>query len=113
VCPPRDLPADVVKILPWASVSIGPTGAMPQAFWQKIGAAASTVVNSLLVVGPMIYKGLVALGTFLVNLAEAIVDWGMRALGAVRGDPWRKPGSGVPPLSAMPLRPAWPIGTAA
>ncbi len=78
-----DLPADVVKILPWASVSIGPTGAMPQDFWQKIGAAASTVVNSLVYVGQMIYKGLVALGTFLVNLAEAIVDWGMKALGAV------------------------------
>ncbi len=78
-----NLPADVVKILPWASVSIGPTGAMPQDFWQKIGAVASTVVNSLVVVGQMIYKGLVALGTFLVNLAEAIVDWGMKALGAV------------------------------
>src|SRR6266568_1306905 len=50
-----NLPADVVEILPWASVSIGPTGAMPQDFWQKIGAAASTVVNSLLVVGQMIY----------------------------------------------------------
>ncbi len=50
-----NLPADVVEILPWASVSIGPTGAMPQDFWQKIGAAASTVVNSLVVVGQMIY----------------------------------------------------------
>jgi len=78
-----NLPADVVKILPWASVSIGPTGAMPQDFWKKIDTAASTVVNSLVVVGQMIYKGLVALGTFLVNLAEAIVDWGMKALGAV------------------------------
>jgi len=29
---------------------------MPQDFWQKIGAAASTVVNSLLCVGQMIYK---------------------------------------------------------
>ncbi len=45
---------------------------MPSDFWQKIGAAASTVVNSLVSVGPMVYKGLVALGTFLVNLAEAI-----------------------------------------
>ncbi len=36
--------------------------------------------------GQMIYKGLVALGTFLVNLAEAIVDWGMKALGAI----WEK-----------------------
>jgi len=46
-----NLPSDVVKILPWASVTIGPTGAMPQDFWQKIGAAASTVVNSVLCVG--------------------------------------------------------------
>ncbi len=51
-----NLPADVVKILPWASVTIGPTGAMPQDFWQQIGAAASTFVNSLLVVGQMIYE---------------------------------------------------------
>ena len=56
---------------------------MPQDFWAKIGAIASTVVNTLISVGQMIYKGLVALGTFLVNLAQAIADWGMRALGAV------------------------------
>ncbi len=78
-----NLPSDVVKILPWAAVVNGPTGAMPQDFWSKIGAVASTVVNTLVVVGQMIYQGLVALGTFLVNLAEAIADWGMRALGAV------------------------------
>ena len=33
-----NLPADVIKILPWAPVANGPTGAMPQDFWQKIGA---------------------------------------------------------------------------
>jgi len=79
-----NLPADVVKILPWVGVWNGPTGAMPADFWQKIGAATSTVVNSLVYFGQMIYKGLVALGTFLVNLAQAIADWGMKALGAVR-----------------------------
>ncbi len=78
-----NLPSDVVKILPWTAVTSGPTGAMPQDFWSKIGAIASTVVNTLLYVGQMIYKGLVALGTFLVNLAQAIADWGMKALGAV------------------------------
>ena len=62
---------------------------MPQDFWQKIGAAASTVVNSLLYVGQMIYKGLVALGTFLVNLGEAIVDWGMKALTYGLASEWR------------------------
>jgi len=75
-----NLPVDVVYILPWSSpatvtgIAQGPTGAMPSDFWQKIGAAASTVVNSLVVAGQMVYKGLVALGTFLVNLAEAIAD---------------------------------------
>ena len=79
-----NLPADVVKVLPWAGVTYGPTGAMPLDFWQKIGAVASTVVNSLVYVGQMIYKGLVALATFLVDLGKAIVDWGMKALGAVQ-----------------------------
>ncbi len=78
-----NLPSDVVKILPWAAVVNGPTGAMPQDFWSKIGAVASAVVNTLVQFGQMIYKGLVALGTFLVNLAQAIADWGMKALGAV------------------------------
>ncbi len=64
-------------------VTSSPTGAMPQDFWSKIGAVASAVVNTLVQFGQMIYKGLVALGTFLVNLAQAIADWGMKALGAV------------------------------
>ena len=72
---------DVVRILPWAGVASGPTGEMPQDFWQKIGAAASAVVNALVIVGQLVYKGLVALGTFLVNLAEAVREWGMKALG--------------------------------
>src|SRR5437870_4736317 len=77
------------EIHPWASVTIGPTGAMPADFWTKIGASASTLVNVLVCasqpscLGQMIYKGLVALGTFLVDLARAIVDWGMRQLGAL------------------------------
>ncbi len=72
-----------MKILPWAAVVNGPTGAMPQDFWTKIGAVATTVANTLVYVGQLVYKGLVALGTFLVNLAEAIADWGMKAVGAV------------------------------
>jgi hypothetical protein len=56
---------------------------MPADFWQKIGAAASTVVNTLVYVGQLIYKGLVAIGSFLANLGEAIWAWGMRVLGTV------------------------------
>ena len=41
-------------------------------------------MNSLVYVGQLIYKGLVALGTFLVNLGQAIADWGMKALGQIR-----------------------------
>src|SRR3989441_637788 len=78
-----NLPYDVVKILPWQAVTNGPTGALPQDFWSKIGAVTSTVVNSLVYVGQLIYKGLVALGTFLTDLATAIVEWGMRSLGAL------------------------------
>ncbi len=90
-----NLPADIVKILPWSSpatvtgIAEGPTGAMPADFWTKIGAVASTLVNVLVCasqpscLGQMIYKGLVALGTFLVNLAQAIVDWGMKQVGAL------------------------------
>jgi len=48
---------DVVRVLPWAAVSNGRTGTMPQDFWRKIGAAASTVVNTLVYVGQLIYKG--------------------------------------------------------
>ncbi len=55
-----NLPSDVVRILPWAGVANGPTGAMPQDFWQKLGAAASAVVNAFVYVGQLIYKGLVA-----------------------------------------------------
>src|SRR2546426_216721 len=78
-----NLPYDVVKILPWQAVTNGPTGALPQDFWSKIGAVTSTVVNSLVYVGQLIYKGLVALGTFLTDLATAIVEWGMRSLGSL------------------------------
>jgi len=41
-----NLRSDVVRILAWAGVVNGPTGAMPADFWQKIGAAASTLVNA-------------------------------------------------------------------
>ncbi|HYU06452.1 MAG TPA: hypothetical protein VEM77_04655 [Thermoplasmata archaeon] len=40
-----------MRILPWQAVVNGPTGAMPSDFWTKIGAAASTVVNSLVSFG--------------------------------------------------------------
>ncbi|HEX9339913.1 MAG TPA: hypothetical protein VF992_01905 [Thermoplasmata archaeon] len=70
-----NLPTDVVRILPWAKVTNGATGAAPDGM--------PGFVNVLVQLGQMFYDGLVALGTFLVNLAEAIVDWGMKALGAV------------------------------
>ncbi len=73
-----NLPYDVVRILPWAKVTNGATGAAPDGM--------PGFVNVLVQLGQMFYDGLVALGTFLVNLAEAIVDWGMRALGAI----WEK-----------------------
>ncbi|MFQ6672643.1 MAG: hypothetical protein ACE5KY_05030, partial [Candidatus Tectimicrobiota bacterium] len=79
-----NLPPDVVRIVPWAAVTNGPTGAVPQDFWQKIGAAATTLVNALLEVGQLLYDGLVAVGTFLVNVGEAIWNWGMRAAGEVQ-----------------------------
>ena len=41
-------------------------------------------MNALVIVGQLVYKGLVAFGTFLRDLGQAIWDWGMRALGAVR-----------------------------
>jgi hypothetical protein len=40
-------------------------------------------LNSLVAVGQLVYDGLVALGTFLADLAEAIADWGMRFFGVV------------------------------
>jgi len=46
-------------------------------------AAASTVVNSLVYAGQLIYEGLVAPGRFLVDLEQAIADRGMRVLGQV------------------------------
>ncbi len=73
-----NLPYDVVRILPWAKVTNGATGAAPDGM--------PGFVNVLVQLGQMFYDGLVALVTFLVNLAEAIVDWGMKALGAV----WEK-----------------------
>ena len=78
-----NLPSDVVRILPWTAVVSGPTGAMPQDFWSKIGTIASALLNTFLYLSQMVYKGLMALGTFLVNLGQAIADWGMKALGAV------------------------------
>ena len=68
-----NLPYDVVKILPWEKVTSGATGAPPDGM--------PGFVNVLVQPGQMFYKGLVALGTFLVNLGEAIVDWGMKQLG--------------------------------
>lgn len=78
-----NLPLDVVRIVAWSSVTSGPIGDMPQTFWQKVGAAMTTVVNTLVYMGQLIYKGLVALATFIADLAQAIVDWGMKFAGAV------------------------------
>lgn len=73
----------MVRILPWTSVTNGPTGAVPQGFWEKINAAATQAVNVLLVAGQLIYEGLVAMGTFLVDLGQAVWAWGMQAAGEV------------------------------
>jgi hypothetical protein len=90
-----NLPADVLKILSWSSpVSVtgipeGPTGGMPADFWTKINAQASALVNALVCasqpscLGQKIYKGLVALGTFHVDLGRAIADW--RMMGCLSG----------------------------
>jgi len=100
-----NLPYDVVRILPWAKVTNGATGAAPDGM--------PGFANVLVQLGQMFYDVLVALGTFLVNLAEAIVDWGMKALGAVGTDAAEGSSSGTSSLAAMPLRPSWTIGTAA
>jgi len=71
-----NLPTDVVRILPWEKVTNGATGAAPDGM--------PGFVNVLVQLGQMFYDGLVALGTFLVNLAEAIVDWGMKQLGQLK-----------------------------
>lgn len=71
-----DLPGGVVKILPWSPDTSGPTGAALQDFRQKIGWAATELVNVLLKQGEFLYKGLVALASILVNVGEAIWEWG-------------------------------------
>ncbi len=61
---------------------------MPQGFWQKLGAAATAVVNAFVVVGQLVYKGLVALGTFLAQPGESRSEMGdksRRARGAYPG----------------------------
>jgi hypothetical protein len=78
-----NLPADVLRILPWAGVTNGPTGEMPKGFWDKISGAANAVINSLVRVGQLIYDGLIAISTFLANLGEAIWNFGMKVLGQV------------------------------
>ncbi len=59
----------------------GPTGALPQDFWTKIGAIATAIVNGLIEAGQLIYGGLIAIGNFFVALGEAIVEWGMKVIG--------------------------------
>ncbi len=78
-----NLPSDVVRIIPWQGVTNGPTRGPPQDFWAKFGSVISTVVNALIYVGQLIYKGFVALVTFLADLAQAIWEWGIKALGTV------------------------------
>jgi hypothetical protein len=71
-----NLPADVVRILPWTGVVNGPTGAAPEGF-------TDWFLNRLVEVGQLLYKGLVALVTFLADLAAAVADWGMKFFGSV------------------------------
>jgi predicted RNase H-like HicB family nuclease len=63
-----------VRILPWSGVENGATGAAPEGF-------TDWFLNRLVEVGQLLYKGLVALVSFLADLAAGIVDWGMRAEG--------------------------------
>jgi hypothetical protein len=72
-----NLPGDVVRILPWVGVVNGPTDSMPE------GSFFAKVWNGLVLTGQLIYGGLVAIGEFFVNLGQAIVNWGMRALGVI------------------------------
>ncbi|MFQ5848871.1 MAG: hypothetical protein ACE5IQ_14510, partial [Candidatus Methylomirabilales bacterium] len=59
----------------------GPTGTMPQDFWDWLGSIVNTIVNGLLTAGQLIYGGLIAIANFFVVLGEAIVDWGMALVG--------------------------------
>ncbi len=81
-----NVPGDVIRVIPWAGVSNGPTGEMPQNFWQKVGAVATTLLNSLVYVGQLIYGGLIAIGSFLSDLGQAIYNWGMHALGFINSE---------------------------
>ncbi len=77
-----NLPTDALNIIPWVGVANSATGPMPQNFWGKIGAVASGVVNTLLAVGQLAYKGLIALDNFFVAFGQAVADWGIRLVGA-------------------------------
>ena len=79
-------------MIPWTGVTSGPTGTIPQDFWDWLGSIANTIVNGLLTVGQLLYGGLIAIGTFFAALGEAIVAWGMwlvgtfqAALGQIQG----------------------------
>ncbi|MFQ5839032.1 MAG: hypothetical protein ACE5HJ_09690, partial [Thermoplasmata archaeon] len=73
-----DLPTDALSIIPWAGATGGPAGTMSKGFRDWLGSIGTLVVTTFLDAAQLIYDGLVALGTFLVNLAEAIWEWGTR-----------------------------------
>ncbi len=79
--PLLNLPADALQIIPWTGVTSGPTGSMPQGFWDWIGSIVTAITNALIKAGQLIYGGLIAIGNFFVALGEAIVDWGIWDIG--------------------------------
>ncbi len=79
--PLLNLPADALQIIPWTGVTSGPTGSMPQGFWDWIGSIVTAITNALIKAGQLIYGGLIAIGNFFVALGEAIVEWGMKVIG--------------------------------
>ncbi len=83
--PSFNLPADALQIIPWTGVTSGPTGSMPQGFWDWIGSIVTAITNALILTGQLIYGGLVAIAGFFVALGEAIVDWGIWLVGTYHG----------------------------
>lgn len=80
-----NLPRDALNIILWTGVVNGPTGALPADFWTKLTGAVTTLVNAIVYIGQLLYKGLIAIAGFFVALGEAIADWGMRLVGTYVG----------------------------
>jgi hypothetical protein len=78
-----NLPADVVRILPWTGVVNGATGAPPEGLEDWVVNSLVAIGEAFEKIGQLVYGGLVALGTFLVNLGQAIWNWGMGVAGTV------------------------------